>query len=133
MFGKFLHCFYYRINIVEYIFTFYFTTFIRNKNEINRHLIDAVINIISHSKVKTLISMRTMLVILLNPFVTMSTQIDLSEELQFSIINCFEIIFRSITPDVIRNFYIKENLNLISQVLWISENILANEKYKPLR
>lgn len=55
------------------------------------------------------------------------------EELQLTIIKCVKNIFLKITPDVIENLYIKENLTLLAQALSISENILANEVYGPLR
>lgn len=56
-----------------------------------------------------------------------------SEELQLAIVNCFEIIFLKISSETIEKVYIEENLNLIAQVLWMNENILANELSGTLR
>lgn len=57
----------------------------------------------------------------------------LSEELKLSIINCFAAIFRRASPEVIREFYNKDNLNLVAQIVFMSEQIVASEKYRPLR
>lgn len=101
----------------------------RNKEEIIILIIEAANHLISHSELKTVISLRTMLVILIKHISSLST----SEELKLAIVNCFEIIFLKISSECIEKVYIKENLNLIAQVLWISENILANELSGTLR
>lgn len=58
---------------------------------------------------------------------------NLSEEYKLSIMTCIGSIFRKATPDVIKGFYSKENLNLVAQILFLSEQIVAQEKYRPLR
>lgn len=63
----------------------------------------------------------------------MPKQIDLSEELKLSIMNCIEMIFRRTTEDVIKEFYQIANLNLIAQVLSICELVAAKETHRPLR
>lgn len=89
------------------------------------------------SRIDTIMSLQTILVILLKniaigpAFVTIHS--NLSEELKLAIINCIEITFRRVASNVIPKFYTKENLNILAQILSISENILAKENYKPLR
>lgn len=91
----------------------------------------------SNSSIKTVMSVQTMLVILMKKIgvgpAYMSIQSGLSEELKLAIINCFEVIFRKATWDAVRQFYSKDNLNLLAQVLSISENILSKENYRTLR
>ncbi|XP_055307630.1 uncharacterized protein LOC129571804 [Sitodiplosis mosellana] len=112
---------------------------VRNKDDIICNLIDAANNLISNSKLKTVISVHTMLVILLKhiglcpSYMLTQTMNTPPEELQLATINCFEIIFLKITSEVVEKIYIKENLNLLAQVLSISENILANGVCGPLR
>lgn len=93
--------------------------------------------LISNSNVKTLISMQTMLVILLRCIgvspAHISIQTNLSEELKLGIINCIEVIFLKATAETIRDFYTKDNLNIIAQVLSVSEHILSRETYRTLR
>lgn len=60
-------------------------------------------------------------------------QSDLSEELKLSIVNCFGTVFRKATPEVINEFYTRDNLNLVAQILFLSEQMVAKEKYRPLR
>lgn len=102
-----------------------------------RHLTETANIIIANSKLKTIISVRTMLSILLKEIGVspsfMCTKPTVSEETKLSIINCMNVIFQQITPEVIYKLYTKENLNLLAQVLSISEYILSNEKYRCLR
>lgn len=109
----------------------------RNKNEIICHLIETANIIISYTDIKSVMPMCTMLTILLKQIgvspTYMAIQPNLSEELKLNIINCFEMIFRQALPEVVIKFYNRENLNLLAQVLSISEYILANETYKLLR
>lgn len=60
-------------------------------------------------------------------------QSDLSEELKLSIVTCFGAVLRKATPEVIKEFYTRDNLNLVAQILFLSEQIVAKEKYRPLR
>lgn len=89
------------------------------------------------SRIDTIMSQQTILVILLKniavgpAFVTIHS--NLSEELKLAIINCIEVTFRRVASNVVQKFYTKENLNILAQILSISENILAKENYKPLR
>lgn len=63
----------------------------------------------------------------------MLMQPHLSEELKLGSINCFESIFRRCTQEVIKEFFVSSNLNLLAQVLSICENIISTEESKPLR
>lgn len=63
----------------------------------------------------------------------LSVQSNLSEELKLNIIKCVEATYRRSTSDVIEQFYEKQNLNIIAQSLSITENVLSNESYRPLR
>lgn len=109
----------------------------RNKNEIFTHLIEAATRFISHSRIKKLVSMKTMLVILLKQIGTsptfVTTKPNLSEEFKLATMKCFTMVFRRILSEVIEEFYCKENLNLIAHIVSISQHVIANETYRPLR
>lgn len=111
--------------------------FFRNKNEVITHLIEAATKFISNTRIKTLVSMETTIAILLRKIAAApnysSVQPNLSEELKLNIIKCVEATYRRSTSDVIEQFYGKQNLNVIAQSLSITENILSNESYRPLR
>lgn len=81
--------------------------------------------------------MQTMIAILLKIIgvspAYMLIQPNLSEELKLAILNCFEVTFRTATAQTIREFYAKDNLNMLAQVLSVSENILSKESYRTLR
>lgn len=100
-------------------------------------LVNTATKLIKLSRIDTLMSQQTILVILLKTIAVgpafMSIHSNLSEELKLAIINCIEITFRRTASHVIAKFYTKENLNILAQCLSISENILAKEKHKPLR
>lgn len=89
------------------------------------------------SRIETIMSQQTILVILLKNIAVgpafMTIHSNLSEELKLAIINCIEVTFRRVAPIVISKFYTKENLNILAQILSISEQILDKENYKPLR
>lgn len=82
-------------------------------------------------------SMQTMLVILLKMIgvspAYMSIQPNLSEELKLAIVNCFDVTFRKATKQVIQEFFTKDNLNILAQVLSVNENIVSKESYRALR
>lgn len=81
--------------------------------------------------------MKTTLVILLQEIYVgereCSIRKNLSEELKFSLINCFGHIFRLVETDVIELFYVKENRILIAQALSVCVDIINGENYRALR
>lgn len=82
-------------------------------------------------------SMQTMLVILLKMIgvspAYMSIQPNLSEELKLAIVNWFDVTFRKATKQTIQEFFTKDNLNILAQVLSVNENIVSKESYRALR
>lgn len=108
-----------------------------NRNEIVTSLVNTATKLIKLSRIDTIMSKQTILVILLKHIAAgpsfMSLHSNLSEEFKLAIINCIECTFHRTTSIVIGKFYTKENLNILAQILSISEHILANENYKPLR
>lgn len=109
----------------------------RNRNEIVTRLANTATKLITMSRIETIMSQQTILVILLKNIAVapafMTIHSNLSEELKLAIINCIEVTFRRVAPIVISKFYTKENLNILAQILSISEQILDKENYKPLR
>lgn len=109
----------------------------RNKNEVLTHLIEAATKFISHSRIKKLVSMQTTLMILLKQIGVgpsyISIQSNLSEEFKLAVIKCMAATFRRAVSNVIEEMYITENLNLIAHILSISQCVIANETYRPLR
>lgn len=60
-------------------------------------------------------------------------QSNLSEEFKLAVMKCFSATFRRALSSVIEEFYTKNNLSLIAYILSISQFIIANETYRPLR
>lgn len=104
----------------------------RNETESVHHLIEAANEILSISKLKTELSMRTMLGILLNQSCVQSSNYNDSEHL-LSTIKCFDMIFRRANRDAIEQFYTKNNLGLLAQILAVNEEILSKTASQPLR
>lgn len=108
----------------------------RNKNEIVVYLIQSITKIIESSRVHSLISLKTILVILLKEiYVEQSNGVKsgLSEELKLAIVNCVEAALRRSTYEVVEQFYAKDNLILIAQMLSVCVELIKTETYRQLR
>lgn len=105
----------------------------RNDIDLIQTLIEAANEVLSISYLETEISVRTMLVILLNYYNFQSSRCNISEQLKLCTLTCFETIFRRAKSEVVEQFYIKDNLGLLAQVLSVNEVILSQEANLPLR
>lgn len=114
------------------MFSIDFLIFCRNETEHVHHLIEAANELLAISQLKTEISMRTMLGILLNQSCVQSSHYDESQQL-LSTIKCFNLILRRASPDVIEQFYTKDNLGFLAQLLTMNESILSKTASQPLR
>lgn len=73
-----------------------------------------------------------MLGILLNQSCVQSSHYDDSEQMM-STIKCFDLIFRRANREVVEQFYTKNNLGLLAQILAMNETILSKTSSQPLR
>lgn len=108
----------------------------RNGNEIKVHLIDSITHLLNYLKVKTLISLKTILIVLLKEIYVDDSRViqpNLSEELKLSIISCLEITTRCISSDIIEQFYVVENRIIIARILLVCVQLINTEKNRPLR
>lgn len=114
-----------------------FMSFIcRNKNEIIFYLIESISKIIETSRVHSLISLKTISVILLKEIYndqSNSVESGLSEELKLAIVNCVEVAVRRSSYEVIEQFYTKENLIFIAQMLSVCVELINKETYRQLK
>lgn len=100
------------------------------------YLIQSITKIIESSRVHSLISLKTILVILLKEiYVEQSNGVKsgLSEELKLAIVNCVEAALRRSTYEVVEHFYVKDNLILIAQMLSVCVELIKSETYRQLR
>lgn len=112
------------------------STHCRNKNEIIVHLLHAIAKIIESSRVHSLISLKTILVILLKEiYVEQSNSVKsgLSEEMKLAILYGIEVALRRSTYEVIEQFYTKDNRILIAQTLSVCVDVINRENYRQLR
>lgn len=108
----------------------------RNRNEILVHLIQSTTKIIQSSRVNSLVSLKTILVILLKEiYVEKSNSVapGLAEELKLAIVNCAEVALRRSTDEVIEQFYTSGHLIFVAQMLSVCVDLINKETYRQLR
>lgn len=103
-------------------------------------MIQAVTKIIEPSHVHSVISLKTILVILLKEIYEEQSKskpscvkTGLSEELKLAIVNCVEVAMRRATYEVVEQFFTKENRIFIAEMLSVCVDLISKESYRQLR
>lgn len=107
------------------------------------HLIDAIAKLMAYLKIKSVMSLKTVLIILLKEIYDPSggctsgggatIRPHLSEELKLSVVNAIDILFQSAETNVIEEFYVKENRMLMAQTLSVCVDLIDKDTYRTLR
>lgn len=58
---------------------------------------------------------------------------NVSEEFKISIIESIDALFRRAVSSIIEELYIKDNINIISQVIFICAELINGETFRKLR
>ncbi|XP_055523883.1 TELO2-interacting protein 1 homolog [Wyeomyia smithii] len=107
-----------------------------NKNEIKTCLLECLCSIMVKCKLRQAAAMKTTLVVLLKQIYDVSEGglVDgLSEEIKLATLKALTLTSKNIVSELVEEVYVKENLNLLSQVLFVCVTILATERYRKLR
>lgn len=99
-------------------------------------MIETISKILESTHVHSLMSLKTILVILLKEIYDEKTNVvkpGLSEELKLAIVRCVEVAMRRSTYEVVEQFYTKENLILIARMLSVCVELIEKENYRQLR
>ncbi|XP_055593620.1 TELO2-interacting protein 1 homolog [Uranotaenia lowii] len=107
-----------------------------NKNELKTALMDCVCTILEKTKLRQAVAMKTTVVVLVKQiYDPQSGQLiaNLSEEFKLGVVRGLTLATRNVQSELIEQIYVKDNLNLISQVLFVCVSVLANERYRKLR
>lgn len=94
--------------------------------------------IVDQSRVHTLVSLKTILVILLKEIYSVNDDRtfvckDLPEELKLSILNCFNTTFKRSESDVLEQFYVAENRTFLAEIFALCTDIIKFETYRQLK
>lgn len=109
-----------------------------HRMEIVYYLIKSATKIIEQTNITTIITLKTILIILLNEIYTETNDMasirhGLSEEMKIGAMNCISCTFRRTSSDVLEQFYTLENRPFIARILIVCKDILNAESYNQLR
>ncbi|XP_055617312.1 TELO2-interacting protein 1 homolog [Toxorhynchites rutilus septentrionalis] len=107
-----------------------------NKNELKTQLIECICTILQKTKIRQAVAMKTTAIVLTKQiYDARSGHLvgDLSEELKMVTLRGLTLVSKAIQSDLVEVVYVRDNLNLISQVLFVCVSLLGVEKYRKLR
>lgn len=110
--------------------------FRRNQNELKTGLMECICTILEKTKIRQAVAMKTTAIVLVKQiYDAQSGQLiaSLSEELKMATLRALTLVSKNIQSDLIEVVYVRDNLNLISQVLFVCVSILGVERYRKLR
>ncbi|XP_053690294.1 TELO2-interacting protein 1 homolog [Sabethes cyaneus] len=108
----------------------------RNVNEIKTALLECLCTILQKCKFSQAVAMKTTLVVLLKQIYNGSEGklVDgLSEEMKLATVKALTLTSKNIESELVEEVYRKDNLNLLSQVLFVCVTLLGTERYRKLR
>lgn len=108
----------------------------RNCNEIKTHLLRAATNLLRCVKVRKITTLETILVTMSTEMQTSnagSVKPNLSEEFKLSVISCMDAAMRYAIDEVIEQFFVPKNRNIIATILFACKNTIDTEAYRALR
>ncbi|XP_058812988.1 TELO2-interacting protein 1 homolog [Topomyia yanbarensis] len=107
-----------------------------NRKELQTTVLECICTILTKSKLREAVALKTILVVLLvQIYDTTSKQLvgNLSEEHKLAILTGLTLASRNIQSDLVEQVYVRDNLNLLSQVLFVCVSIIETERYRKLR
>lgn len=107
-----------------------------NRNELKTCLMECVCTILDKTKLRQAVAMKTTLVILLKQlYDTKAGQLvgNLSEEFKLATLRGLTLASKNIHSELVEEVYVRDNLTLVSQVLFVCVSVLSGEKFRKLK
>ncbi|XP_050068435.1 TELO2-interacting protein 1 homolog [Anopheles maculipalpis] len=108
----------------------------QNQNELKTHLLECIITILQKGRLTKAVALKTTLlatVKLIYDKETGKLRPNLSEEYKLSVLKVLSFATRHIQTELIEEIYVKENLTLLSQAIFVCVRILETERARKLR
>ncbi|EAT43486.1 AAEL005047-PA [Aedes aegypti] len=108
----------------------------RNRNELKTGLMECVCTILDKTKLRQAVAMKTTVVILVKQvYDVKSGQLigELSEEFKLGVLRGLTLACRNVQSELVEEVYVKDNLSLLSQVLFVCVSVLSGERFRKLR
>ncbi|KFB53563.1 hypothetical protein ZHAS_00021797 [Anopheles sinensis] len=107
-----------------------------NQNESKTHLLECIATILQKGRLNKAIGMKTTLLVavkLIYDPETGTMRPNLSEEYKLAALKVISLATRRIQSELIEEVYVKDNLKLITQAIFVCINIVSTERYRKLR
>uniref|UniRef100_A0A6E8VIW0 Uncharacterized protein n=1 Tax=Anopheles coluzzii TaxID=1518534 RepID=A0A6E8VIW0_ANOCL len=108
----------------------------QNKNELKTHLLECIITILLKGRLSKAVALRTTLLAamkLLYDRDTGTVRPDLSEEYKLAVLKVLSLVSRRIQSELVEEVYVKENLTLLSQAIFVCVRVVETERARKLR
>uniref|UniRef100_A0A182QAG5 Uncharacterized protein n=1 Tax=Anopheles farauti TaxID=69004 RepID=A0A182QAG5_9DIPT len=108
----------------------------QNKNEIKTHLLECIITILQKGRLSRALAVKTTLIVavkLVYDKDTNSIRQNLSEEYKLRILKVISLVTRRIQLELVEELYVKDNLTLLSQAIFVCVRIVDTERARKLR
>uniref|UniRef100_A0A182PPY3 Uncharacterized protein n=1 Tax=Anopheles epiroticus TaxID=199890 RepID=A0A182PPY3_9DIPT len=108
----------------------------QNKNELKTHLLECIITILQKGRLSKAVAMRTTLLAttkLVYDRDTGKLHPNLSEEYKLAVLKVLSLASRRIHSELVEEVYVKENLTLLSQTIFVCVRIVETERARKLR
>uniref|UniRef100_A0A182LZ06 Uncharacterized protein n=1 Tax=Anopheles culicifacies TaxID=139723 RepID=A0A182LZ06_9DIPT len=108
----------------------------QNQNELKTHLLECIITILQKGRLKKAVALKTTLLAALKLIYDKDTgkiRPNLSEEYKLAVLKVLSLASRHIHSELIEEVYVKENLTLLSQAIFVCVRIVETERARKLR
>ncbi|XP_053659080.1 TELO2-interacting protein 1 homolog [Anopheles marshallii] len=108
----------------------------QNQNELKTHLLECIITILQKGRLKKAVALKTTLLAALKLIYDKDTgkiRPNLSEEYKLAVLKVLSFASRHIQPELIEEVYVKDNLTLLSQAIFVCVRIVETERARKLR
>ncbi|KXJ77559.1 hypothetical protein RP20_CCG007224 [Aedes albopictus] len=106
------------------------------RNELKAGLMECVCTILAKTKLRQAVAMKTTLVILLKQLYDVKggqMVPDLPEELKLGVLRGLTLTCKNVQSELVEEVYVKDNLSLLSQILFVSVSVVSGERFRKLR
>ncbi|XP_049533532.1 TELO2-interacting protein 1 homolog [Anopheles darlingi] len=107
-----------------------------NQNELKTHLLDCIATILEKGLLGKAVAMKTTLLITVKLIYDVDTGLlrsNLSEEYKLAVLKVISSVSRRIQSELVEEIYVRENLKLLSQAIFVCVCIIDTERYRKLR
>ncbi|XP_035891600.1 TELO2-interacting protein 1 homolog [Anopheles stephensi] len=108
----------------------------QNQNELKTHLLECIITILQKGRLTKAVALKTTLLAttkLIYDKKTGKLRPNLSEEYKLAVLKVLSFATRNIQSELVEEIYVKENLTLLSQAIFVCVRIVETERARKLR